>query len=1004
MAKGISKLLFDRRDYDLLSIVNDVLNREQSLSYLRNLLYPYMHPRGIKEMAASRGLRMAYAAVRLMESLELGKADDRITALRCLRDEVMHSGDSPMPNNMARVLLVIMKEMVRARDDKYRQLQLAHDFRTAATGKPRHIRAFLHRYFLLEMPEEWNQETFDDHVHDFNTKGRKSPSHLIMDAWIKGIRRLTVIYYNYVGAKAVEELLEAAEIMGIDVRIGVESSARFRGRYVQLIWVPRGFSDARDFLSFLSDPLVEAFMREGRKVSEYQQRYVLAVLREFNDRHRLEINRYFGLELAPLDQTEFLAFVGAGQASILHLAQFIHGNLLATMQARMAELRECYQHASSEECQKLIALVEEMRDLDSEEIVERFLRPAKNPGIPNPHIPRDDADVPNLLWLSPSELVERLSNLHSGYRITLNLSNLKAEDVIELLYDCRGAITHLEIFNLKDYMSGKAPAYEEINDLQRSLNDGNVLALKKHLRSIIQRVEAGDDDDATSRAVKLREILCNLDKLQKSYKHTPLKPRIGSDSTGRSRRIHGMGLALEETLPGRAQREINHPDFAPRFTIPVRTDAFLRLTQIPEEGAEATTRRFFRWLRVIPALRWMWFRTERDWIVQEASTRIVPRGNIVLLGGFREENDKGLNLQDADQEAPAARVSWRYLNGILKNGLKILIGFIPAFATFFLTKEWWLLAYGGAFIWFGITGLRNILQSVLGAGGIRRSPLLKWDSYVSWDRFADSLLYTGFSVPLLDFLIKSVILDKQFSINTSTNPLILYAVMATVNGLYISTHNYFRRLPREAVIGNLFRTVLSIPLAVAINAALGEFMYLSNVHDYQDILQKWAAIISKFSSDFVASFIEGAADRNTNIQISLWDYEDKLEQLFETYTKMEILFPEADMLSMLEKPKEFLCELHEKACDLEKILIISALDLLYFWMYRPRARSALAIVMRGMTPLERKILVQTQSVLVRNREISQLFIDGIVGKNFSRALAFYLDRSPGYIEAMKKMA
>ncbi len=118
MGNGISKLLFDRRDYDLLSIVNDVLNRNKSLGYLRSLLYPYMHPRGIKEMAASRGLRMAYASVRLMESLEPGKADDRLTALRCLRDEVMHSGDSPMPNNTARVLLVIMKELVRTRDNK----------------------------------------------------------------------------------------------------------------------------------------------------------------------------------------------------------------------------------------------------------------------------------------------------------------------------------------------------------------------------------------------------------------------------------------------------------------------------------------------------------------------------------------------------------------------------------------------------------------------------------------------------------------------------------------------------------------------------------------------------------------------------------------------------------------------------------------------------------------------------------------------------------------------
>jgi hypothetical protein len=222
--------------------------------------------------------------------------------------------------------------------------------------------------------------------------------------------------------------------------------------------------------------------------------------------------------------------------------------------------------------------------------------------------------------------------------------------------------------------------------------------------------------------------------------------------------------------------------------------------------------------------------------------------------------------------------------------------------------------------------------------------------------------------------------------------------------LYISTHNYFRGLPREAVIGNLFRTVISIPLAIAINASLAEFMFLSNVPGFEDILQKWAAVISKFSSDFVASFIEGTADRNTNIQISLWDYEDKLKQLFDTYTKMEILFPEADMLKMLEKPKEFLCELQEKSCDLEKILIINALDLLYFWMYRPRARSALKILMRKMTPVEREILVQTQSVLSRNKEISQLFIDGIVGKNFSRALSFYLDRSPAYIAAMKKLA
>jgi hypothetical protein len=54
-------------------------------------------------------------------------------------------------------------------------------------GQPRIVRKQLLRYHLLEMPEEWNQVTCDDHVHDVNTKGRKSSTHLIMDAWIKGI-------------------------------------------------------------------------------------------------------------------------------------------------------------------------------------------------------------------------------------------------------------------------------------------------------------------------------------------------------------------------------------------------------------------------------------------------------------------------------------------------------------------------------------------------------------------------------------------------------------------------------------------------------------------------------------------------------------------------------------------------------------------------------------------------------------------------------------------------
>ena len=94
--KGLlGRLCFDRGDYELLRIVNDVLSR-QGASSLRRLLTPYLHPHGIKEMAAPKGLRIAYATIHLLGSLEIGRAGDRLAALRSLRDEVM-SEDSARP-------------------------------------------------------------------------------------------------------------------------------------------------------------------------------------------------------------------------------------------------------------------------------------------------------------------------------------------------------------------------------------------------------------------------------------------------------------------------------------------------------------------------------------------------------------------------------------------------------------------------------------------------------------------------------------------------------------------------------------------------------------------------------------------------------------------------------------------------------------------------------------------------------------------------------------------
>ena len=153
----------------------------------------------------------------------------------------------------------------------------------------------------------------------------------------------------------------------------------------------------------------------------------------------------------------------------------------------------------------------------------------------------------------------------------------------------------------------------------------------------------------------------------------------------------------------------------------------------------------------------------------------------------------------------------------------------------------------------------------------------------------------------------------------------------------------------------------------------------------------------------MAAVIEGLADRQTNIRLRLAAYRTKLAQLFGVFARLDLLFPEEDVLEMLQSPKMMMETLNYEAREQERLIIVNALDLMYLWMYQPRARKALMIVFRGMSREEWLIFYRSQLVLKRYREISQIFVDGLVGRNFSKALSFYLDRFEGYLADMEKL-
>ncbi|KJS03172.1 MAG: hypothetical protein VR65_02810 [Desulfobulbaceae bacterium BRH_c16a] len=1045
MNNKLAALFFDKNDYELLRIVNDVLARDSKTEALRSLLSEHMHPHGIKEMAAPKGLRIAYAIAGLLGSFEQGQARDRIKALRSLRDEVFLSSNTFFQKNTARVLLQIMKDLVRSGDNELRQLKLAHDFRMVSTGNPRHVRAELAKYHLLEMPEEWNQFAFDDHVHDANTKGRKSPTHLVMDAWIKGIRHLTVVYYNFVAPEVVEELVEASAILDMRVQVGIEMSSRFRDKYVRITWEPHGFHDNRAFLKFLGGDPVKELMEKGRHVSHYQQRYIFEVLAVFNDRHRLQLNKDLELSLEPLQENDFIRFVGAGQPSVLHFARFIHNAVVDNVRQAVSAIREESAGGSPSLTERVRLYHERLRKMGVERIIEEFLVPSRNPEISNPNHPRESHDLPDLLRLNPPELLRLLLSLHSSSRFTLNLSNLTVQDTMELLYSCEGMISHIEAYNLKNAAHGmsanvavgtggvageavdlKSPEYHYrlIGDLQKALNEDNVIGLKRAIRAIIwdfeeQRLrlekhvallpaesegkERLDDEyqQMQERKRHLMDILYHLETFHNCYRKRSLGSRIGSGSTGQAEDHYGMGLIVLDTLPARA-RKVVREGVAGKHRMLIPVSAFLTRNSHRRCHENGEIPKKTGLLANIPLLKFSPFRQWHDWSLDALLVHPGTSGNIATLGGLNRNGESGRRFAGGKKEERLGN-PYKYLNTNLKNSLKVLLGFIPAFLTFSLTKDWWLLAYLGAFIWFGITGSRNIIQSVLGGGGLRRSPLLPWNSLVSWSRIADSLLYTGFSVPLLDYLIKTLLLDRTFGITTANNPVLLYAAMGLANGIYISSHNIFRGLPRTAAVGNFFRSILAIPLAILLNSVIGMVLQAAVIPGVADILQKWAAIISKLASDCVAAVIEGLADRQTNIRARLAAYRAKMAQLFGVFSRLDLLFPEEDVLEMLQSPKMMMETLNYEAREQERLIIVNALDLMYLWMYQPRARKALTIIFAGMSREEWLIFYRSQLVLKRYREISQIFVDGLVGRNFSKALSFYLDRFEGYLADMEKL-
>ncbi len=992
-----SKLYFDKQDYELLTLVNSIVGKPESKKAEQSIVEPNLHPHGIKTLSLSREMRVAYAVARLIDSLEVGDSQNRLKALASLYDEVLHSAKTSFRRNTARVLIEIMKELIRSHGNSQRQIYLASDFRRAARGTPHVVRELLAHYGLIEMPEDWSQLAFDHHVHDANTKGRKNPTHLIMDAWLRGIRHLTIIYYNFIEEEAAREVLCAAAIVGIKVRIGFEYAVPFRNKFAHFVWSPRNMYVADDFLEFLAEAPMRHLMELGREASAWQQRYVFKILDVWNAKHRFDMASRLGVgddEIEPISIECFKQFVGSGQASLVHLAECIYVNILPRVKQAETYLEDALQNDDMQLHDELKAKYAALCSITSANIYNDYIIPEKNPDIPSPAVPVLD-DAPELLHLKPITLLDWLSSIFANNVITLNIANLTSEDVLEILWQCQGLVTHLELFNLREWNNKNVENIKEIVDLQFAINEASVPRLKYVvLEKLKKRMEMGEAENDNSeeqqeRCSILHSILSNIQVFKSFYDSKPLWVHMGSDATGRPESDVGMGLVFVGTLPARGQKALEKQ--RENVEVPFYMSMYYNMRLTPNEFIPQKSL-LTRLIRLIPGKYHYGYIKEQEWSPRSSSARIARPGNIAALGSVKKVNNTDHATSAHSIPAP------KYLSYHLANFLKVLVGFIPACIAFQYTQTWWFLAWFGPIIWFGITGVRNIVQAVVAGGGLHRASLLRWGDYVSWSRLCDSLMYTGFSVPLLEWGVRIFLLQNMLGYTVENHTIMVYAIMGAVNGLYIAWHNTIRGLPKEAIVGNVFRSALAIPMAILFNGIVYEILYLSQVNDPNTIIQMSAAIISKMASDTVAALIEGYADHKNNVRMRRWDYKTKFQQMFNNYVQIELLFPEDNVFNLMTKPKRFLKKIEEKNPALRRALMVDALDFMYLWLYRPRAQEVCKKILANMSKEEQNIFGYFQLVLMQEREISRLFVDGMLGRHFGNPLAFYLSMHKKYLK------
>jgi hypothetical protein len=749
---------------------------------------PTSHPAGFVREMQKRRITIAESYLIIIRYLESDQHRERIHALRLLEEQTLHAKNITMPLNTARVQLALMKEAIKCRDNKRRQLELLHDFTVSSFGQPSVIRAYLDELGIIELPETGGRiadmaQGWDLHVHDNSSYGRKTPSQLVIDAFIKGISEITVAFNQVSHRENIEEVLAAGAILGVRVHVGIEFSADTAGRRFHFMYLLPAVDSPADLAAFFDAHAGElASFTEGlARNQESRIASIRALIDNYNAVHLPVLNAGYppgsvytlpALDLATVDEV-----VPLESLNRMHLGELLYSQWKPVLLRRVLLAKAQVSHARRERAAGDIsswdfdpvaaradALREAYRRLNPEDLRSQYFGTAQISEYPT--VFTDLAGTCRLLRATGGR-IKILHPLEHGL-----------DAVYAALLQGAACIDFVEIYNMYDSINRSVDDILRLSRFVNALNSGRADVVRPFLEG--HEVAISDAGlAAVAAAVGAR----------------PLVPVCGSDSTGRSSTIPGMGFIERSRLVGPRRRRWEERHFA-----------------LPEFVS-----------RVVLA---------RGAFVSPAD-EAAPHDPVLSMGkaGSFVPNRIG---DETDVEPIPLRRAARYLNPGLRNAVFVAAGF--AVATLAIGWQY-------ALVWFGITSLRHVIVDLVARRGSR---VREWSlREIDVRNIARSLFFTGFSVPLLAFAKAEFDLLWPYAAAGAAWQFSKFFVIAFVNGLYLMAHNTLRGFPRGVAAANFFRTILSWPFA-SLFAPLGDALLIPSI------------VQSKIWSDIVGGIIEGA--------------------------------------------------------------------------------------------------------------------------------------------------